>query len=246
MYQVVWNGYCPSGSLRVHFGSPLQPGWIRIYINISNRLLLYWNVLLVQWRLQISSKVGGGPGGGGHVSLGPVHHPRKSLSEKYPKRGWSDDTHTSLTTTPCVRTGVSLPNFLPFPLISRIWNSQISRTGPVREICEFHILFFSSYFTVQFSISLTRYARYAPGGEKQIPFLRVFIYADGVQDPMRHAPGGGGKNKRLHSRSATALDQIQDIWTKFSFGQGGGGGGGGLGLPKSPPPPPSVRHCVLP
>ena len=28
-------------------------------------------------------------GGGGYVSLGLVHHPRKSLSEKHPKRGWS-------------------------------------------------------------------------------------------------------------------------------------------------------------
>ena len=37
----------------------------------------------------------GGGGGGGHVSLGPVQ-PRKSLSEKHPKQGWSDDTHTSL------------------------------------------------------------------------------------------------------------------------------------------------------
>ena len=26
---------------------------------------------------------------GGYVSLGLVHHPRKSLSEKHPKRGWS-------------------------------------------------------------------------------------------------------------------------------------------------------------
>ena len=28
-----------------------------------------------------------GPGGGGDVSLGPVHHARKSPSEKQPKRG---------------------------------------------------------------------------------------------------------------------------------------------------------------
>ena len=30
---------------------------------------------------------GWGGGGGGHVSLGPVHHSRQSLSEKHPKRG---------------------------------------------------------------------------------------------------------------------------------------------------------------
>ena len=34
----------------------------------------------------------GGGGGGGHVWLGPVHHPRQSLSEKHPKRGWSPST----------------------------------------------------------------------------------------------------------------------------------------------------------
>ena len=38
-----------------------------------------------------------------------------------------------------------------------------------------------------FSIPLTRYARYAPGGKK-IPFLRVFIDADDVPAPMRHGP----------------------------------------------------------
>ena len=37
-------------------------------------------------RLYVFSR---GGGGGGHVSLGPVHHPRKSLSQKHPKRGWS-------------------------------------------------------------------------------------------------------------------------------------------------------------
>ena len=30
---------------------------------------------------------GGGGGGGACVSLGPVHHPCQSLSEKQPKRG---------------------------------------------------------------------------------------------------------------------------------------------------------------
>ena len=30
----------------------------------------------------------------GHVSLGPVHHPCQSLSEKHPKRGWSDGIPT--------------------------------------------------------------------------------------------------------------------------------------------------------
>ena len=43
-------------------------------------------------------------GGGGDVSLGPVHHPRQSLSEKHPKWGWSDGTHSSLNTTLHVRT----------------------------------------------------------------------------------------------------------------------------------------------
>ena len=40
-----------------------------------------------------------------------------------------------------------------------------------------------------FLIPWTRYARYAPGGEN-IPFLRIFIYTDDVQAPMRHTPPG--------------------------------------------------------
>ena len=57
---------------------------------------------------------------GGDVSLGSVHHPRKSLSEKHPKEGWSwryPQLSETLNTTQCVRTRVSLTNFLPFPRI---------------------------------------------------------------------------------------------------------------------------------
>ena len=39
------------------------------------------------YRVRVYPRPGGG--GGGYVSLGLVHHPRKSLSEKHPKRGWS-------------------------------------------------------------------------------------------------------------------------------------------------------------
>ena len=62
---------------------------------------------------------------GRYVSLRPVHHPRKSLSERHPKRGWTARAHQA-------RAGVSLPNFLPFPRIVG---------GPVRGICEFDTLF---------------------------------------------------------------------------------------------------------
>ena len=62
---------------------------------------------------------------GRYVSLRPVHHPRKSLSERHPKRGWTARVHQA-------RAGVSLPNFLPFPRIVG---------GPVRGICEFDTLF---------------------------------------------------------------------------------------------------------
>ena len=39
-----------------------------------------------------------------------------------------------------------------------------------------------------------RYARYAPGGEKDTLFTR-FIDADDVQAPMRHAPRGVGNGR---------------------------------------------------
>ena len=48
-------------------------------------------VLVLMWSL-VGCDSGGEPrggGGGGYVSLGLVHHPRKSLSEKHPKRGRS-------------------------------------------------------------------------------------------------------------------------------------------------------------
>ena len=112
------------------------------------------------WHIHQSRGMGVG-GGGGHVSLGPVHHPHKSLSEKHPKRGWSDDdTHSSLNTTPRVRTGLSIPNFLPFPRTCR------SR-GSVDLIPFFHIFLFL--------IPLTRYARYVPGGEKDTLFTRFYL-----------------------------------------------------------------------
>ena len=98
-------------------------------------------------------------GGGGHVSLGPVHHPRQSLSEEHPKRGWSDGTHSSLNTTPHVRTGISLPDFLPFP------RTCLGRS--VNLIPFLHIFLFS--------IPLTLYARYAPGGEKDTLFYTFLL-----------------------------------------------------------------------
>ena len=66
------------------------------------------------------------------------------------------------------------------------YRSQISYPfrGPVQGICEFDTLFFLLHILL-FSIPLTRYARYAPGGEKDT-LLRVFIDADDVQAPMRH------------------------------------------------------------
>ena len=98
-----------------------------------NHLHLYVDPAILALSKTTNAKGIRGPGGG-HVSLGPVHHPCKSISEKHPKRGWSDDTHSSLNTTLRVRTGVSLLNFLPFPRIVR---------GPVRGICEFDTLFFT-------------------------------------------------------------------------------------------------------
>ena len=99
---------------------------------------------------------------GGHVSLGPVGpRPRQSLSEKHPKRGRSDGTHSSLNTTPRVRTGVSLPDFLPFPRIVR---------GPVRGICEFVTLFSSPYFPVFDTLNAIRALR----GEKDTLFTRFY------------------------------------------------------------------------
>ena len=85
-----------------------------------------------------------------YVSLRPVHHPRKSLSERHPKRGWTARAHQA-------RAGVSLPNFLPFPRIVHVG-------GPVRGICEFDTLFsiFSCFWYPK---------RDTPGGEN-IPFLR--------------------------------------------------------------------------
>ena len=115
-----------------------------------------------------------GGGGGGHVSLGPVHHPCKSLSEKHPKRGWSDDTHSSLNSTPWVSNGVSLPNFLPFPIIS----------GLVRDLRNWYPFF--PYFPVFDTLNAIRALR--AWWRKRYPFLRVFIYADDIQAPMRHAP----------------------------------------------------------
>ena len=64
-----------------------------------------------------------------------------------------------------MRTGVSLPGFLPFPRI-------------VRGICEFDTFFFLRHIFL-FSIPVTRYARYEPGGEKDTLFTR-FIDADDV------------------------------------------------------------------
>ena len=123
-------------------------------------------------------------------------------------------THSYRNTTQCVRTAVSLPNFIPFP---RTCPGELWIWYPIFEISPF-------------SIPSMRYAHYAPGGEKdtlftrfylrgwctgpnetyppppprfrypqcdtritrlvakKIPFLRVFIYADDVQAPMRHTP----------------------------------------------------------
>ena len=54
--------------------------------------------------------------------------------------------------------------------------------------CPGHLWSWYPFFHIfLFSIPLTWYARYAPGGKK-IPFLSVFNYADDVQAPMRHAP----------------------------------------------------------
>ena len=101
-----------------------------------------------------------GGGGGGHFSLGPVHHPRQSLSEKHPKRGWSDGTHSSLNTTPRVRTGLSLPDFL----------YTLSADCP-RNLWIWYLFFLHIFL---FSIPLTRYARYEPGGEKDTLFTRFY------------------------------------------------------------------------
>ena len=57
-----------------------------------------------------------------------------------------------------------------------------------------------------FSIPLTRYARYAPGGEK-IPFLRVFIDAVDVQAPMRHAP----REKYMYTQKYMFI-AVGDYW----------------------------------
>ena len=105
------------------------------------------------------------PGGGGHVSLGPVHHPRQSLSEKDPKRGWSDRTHSSLNTTPRVRTGVS-PRKCPTLSADRPRTCPGGGTRSVNLIPFFHVFLFS--------IPLTRYARYAPGGEIDTLFTRLY------------------------------------------------------------------------
>ena len=127
---------------------------------------------------------GGGGGGGGTVSLGLVHHPRKSLSEKHPKRGWSDDTHSSLNTTPRVRTGVSLPNkVLPFPRIVR---------GPVRGICQFDTLY--SYFPVFDTLNAIRALRVR--WRKRYPFYAFsftrMMYKPQWDMPPPPPPGGGG------------------------------------------------------
>ena len=102
------------------------------------------------------------PGGGGHVSLGPVHHPRQSLSEKHPKRGWSDGTHSSLNTIHRGITGVSLPDF---PTLS----ADRPRT------CPGDLWIWYNFFHIfLFSIPLTRYARYAAGGEIDTLFTRFY------------------------------------------------------------------------
>ena len=104
---------------------------------------------------------------------GPVHHPRQSLSEKHPKRGWSDGAHcdSSLNTTPRAHRGIA-PRF---PTLS----ADRPRTYPGYLWIWYP---FYSYFPVFDTLT-----RYVPGGEK-IPFLRVFIDSDDVQAPMRHAP----------------------------------------------------------
>ena len=87
--------------------------------------------------VQVQSKLPGK-----YVSLRPVHHLRKSLSERHPKRGWTARAHQA-------RAGVSLPNFLPFPRIVG---------GPVRGICEFDTLFsiFSCFWYPKRDTRITR------------------------------------------------------------------------------------------
>ena len=68
----------------------------------------------------------------------------------------------ALNTTPCVRTGVSLPNFLLFPRIVR---------GPVREICEFDTFF--SYFPVFNTLNAIRALR--AGWRKRYQFTRFYL-----------------------------------------------------------------------
>ena len=106
--------------------------------------------------------LGSGPGGGGGgmchwgLYIMRVNHFLKSTL----KRGWSDGTHSSLNTTPRVRTGVSLPDSYPFRGLS---------AGSVNLIPFFHIFLFSIPLTRG-----TRYARYEPGGEKDTLFTRFY------------------------------------------------------------------------
>ena len=162
-------------------------------------------------------------GGGGYVSLGLVHHPRKSLSEKHPKQGilgnfdtlyretigqlWFLDPlqgffscmlHVSYTLfkycnpfaghfdlketkkRPIITSQIGddypqLPEHTPYPFCGHVWGS-----------CEFDTLFLR-FPRFRYPKRDTRVMRLVA---KRIPFLRVFIYADDVQAPMRHTLPG--------------------------------------------------------
>ena len=74
MLKIVLNPFCNKTSY-------LKTEWFA-WVKMQKNVVVSQEVIF-----QKSQKLLASPGG--HVSLGPVHHPRQSLSEKHPKQGWS-------------------------------------------------------------------------------------------------------------------------------------------------------------
>ena len=107
-----------------------------------------------------------GGGGGGAWLIGACTSSASitSLSEKHPKRGWSDGTHSwQLSEHYTARAHRGIASQISYPF--RGSSAGLSE-GSVNLIPFFHIFLFS--------IPLTRYARYAPGGEMDTLFTRFY------------------------------------------------------------------------
>ena len=143
--------------MEIHSNPP-----ILYYMALNYIILFVWGKCPIHKEITRKHLFREGGGGGGMSHWGLYINHSQSLSEKHPKRGWSDGTHSSLNTTPRMRNRGIAPRF---PTLS----ADCPRT------CLGDLWIWYPFFHIfLFTIHLTRYARYAPSGEKDTLFTRFY------------------------------------------------------------------------